>query len=190
MSGVRINVKVSLGGAKKALSAAHERAKKPKLLMKWAVGNVAKAFRENFLKLNEPPRSKYGHNFYRREGEEKTTAEVGSDGQTGAVVVASPQMAHKLKGGVVRAKRGKALAIPVSEWAKRQQRNPRAVPGLDLFLLNGRAYLGARGDGGRLDVHYLLVRSVTHKPHPEVIPGESVLTAAVAKACRQYERFA
>lgn len=188
MSGMKISVKASLAGAEKLLRAARERARKPRLLMMWATSKVAEAFKENFMALNAK-RSKYGHNFYRNEGKAKTTTEVSPDGKTGAVVVASPQMAHKLRGGTVTAKK-KFLAIPVSDWAKSQKRNPAQIPGLDVFLTrNGRAFLGReRADGDARDLDYILVRSVTHKPHPEVIPSDSSLAAAVAAACAQYER--
>lgn len=188
--GKSISIKLDAKGARSTLRTATLRAGKPRILMTWATGDVAKAFRENFQNLDKS-RSRYGHAFYVKEGANKTTSKVSTDGTSGEVTVASYLMAHKYFGGTVRPKR-KFLAIPVSGWAKSQKRNPGDIPGLDVFVMgNGRAYLARTGADGRRKegADWLLVRSVTHKPHPEVIPASSVLSAAIVGACAKYARF-
>lgn len=64
-------------------------------------------------------------------------------------------------GGVVTPKNAKALAIPVSEEAK-QYSSPRDMPGLFLVAVKGKAPILARSGGGdALEVHWVLVQSVT-----------------------------
>ena len=157
-----------------------------KLALMHNVGNaLATAFRENFHDL-DAKKSVYGHNFYTREGEGKTDYEVAPDGESGAVVVRSYQMAHALNGGVVSAKNVKFLSIPVSERAKKIGRGAR-TSGIEKMFFVKRPYGGflattnGKGKAGALTVHYVLKKSVKHNPRPYVIPDESKLAAAVKR---------
>lgn len=123
-----MQIEIDANGAKRLLTRSVRRVQKPSRLMKLVSGEVAEIFRENFRRLDKS-RSRYGHAFYVREGTDVTTSEVASDGNSATVVVASVAMAHKLRGGTVRAKNAKFLAIPVSGWAKSQKRNPGSIPG-------------------------------------------------------------
>lgn len=184
-----LKITVDDASARRVFTTTLRRVQKPSRLMKLASGEVARIFRENFRQLDKS-RSRYGHAFYIREGSDVTTSEVSSDGNSAAVVVASVAMAHKLRGGTVRPKNAKFLAIPVSGWAKSQKRNPGSIPGLDLFVLkSGRRALARENASGGFDgIDYILVRSVTHRPHPEVIPQAEDVNRAVINACRWYER--
>lgn len=164
---------------------------KPKRVVKLAVGEVAKLVKDNFKRLNAE-RSKHGHNFYKTEGVDKTTTSVSDDGATGIVKISSVQMAHKLKGGTVKPRR-KFLAIPVSEWAKWQKKTPGDIYGIDLFNFGkGAPFLARTGKDGQPLHHradWILVRSVTHRPHPEVIPPRRDIDAVVRTATRLYEDY-
>lgn len=91
-----------------------------------AAGYAAREIKDNFLRL-DAERSFYGHHFYNREGNRKTRTEKSNDGKTARILIDSVQMLHKLQGGTVRPVNGKFLAIPVSDWAKAQKRNPRDI---------------------------------------------------------------
>lgn len=163
---------------------------KPRRLMSLVVGEVAKLARDNFRRL-DASRSKYGHKFYITEGEKKTTSEAAKDGLSGTVKVSSYMMLHKLKGGVVKPRK-KFLAIPVSEWAKAQNKTPGDIYGIDLFISRkGAPFLAREGkDGTPLrGADWILLRSVTHKPHPEVFPDKRDVNAVVRHATRLYEDY-
>ncbi len=153
-----------------------------KLLFKSIVNELVSAFRENFQELNSR-RSKYGHNFYTREGANKTIGEVSADG--GKVIVASYQMAHKLTGGRVYAKNVRNLSIPISEEARSKGLSPSLWKSPRLFLLkakSGKVFLAANGSKGAPPViHFLLLKSVFHQPHVEVLPSDDRLQAALDK---------
>lgn len=169
-----------------AIIAAEKNIERRKLALMHSVGNaLATAFRENFHDL-DAKKSVYGHNFYTREGEGKTDYELSPDGESGAVVVKSYQMAHALNGGVVSAKNVNFLSIPVSERAKKIGRGAR-TSGIDKMFFVKRPYGGflatanGKGKNQSLTVHYVLKKSVKHNPRPYVIPDEAKLEAAVKK---------
>lgn len=156
-------------------------------IMTRVTGDAAKLVRANFLALNKA-RNAHKSNFYSQEGFRKTTSEVSADGKRGAVVVGSFLMAHKFFGGAVRAKNAKYLAIPVSEWAKRTRANDlrrrqdiefaRSHTGAGLlFRVSGK------GKSKKTELAYVLKRSVTHKPHPEVLPSALALSKTVSETC-------
>lgn len=161
---------------------------KPRRWMSLATGEVAKLVKDNFRRLNTE-RMKHGHPFYKTEGAEKTTSEVSKDGASGTVKVNSVQMAHKLKGGVVKPKK-KFLAIPVSEWAKWRNQTPGDIFGIELFISRkGTPFLAREGkDGTPLrGPDWILVRSVTHRSHPEVLPPKRDVDAVVRYATRLFD---
>lgn len=163
---------------------------RPRRLMSLVVGEVAKLTRDNFRQL-DASRSRYGHKFYITEGEKKTTSEARSDGLSGAVKIDSAQMLHKLKGGTVRPK-NKFLAIPVTEWAKSQKQTPGDIFGIELYNFGKRPFLAREGKDGQPKAggpDWILVRSVTHRPHPEVLPSRQDINAVVRYATRLYEDY-
>ena len=119
------------------------------------------------------------------------------------VTIASPELMHKITGGVVTPKRGKTLAIPANAQAYKQG-GPRAS-GKDFeFLLLAQGNLvgallkpvqysigkkvGGKGDGKMKggEIMYWLVRKVTHKADPSVDPARppisTRLQAAITRA--------
>lgn len=155
--------------------------------MSLIVGEAAQLVRRNFMRLNS--RRSPQSNFYRREGEAKTGSEVSPDGSRGAVTVASYQMAHKLTGGTVRPVRAKSIAVPITDWAKAvsREQSSRLSQRADLQYVRsrrGKPMLWRIVDGEATEPAFVLLKSVKHKPHPDVLPGSAELTAAAEKAAK------
>lgn len=145
-----------------------------------SIGQAAVAeMKQNFRELNFA-RSRYGHNFYNKQGTDRTEYVAG--GNFALVRVRSYQMLHKLKGGTVRARNVKMLAIPLSELAKQRGESPSRWD--NLFLVKskrGNLLLMSGKNKSDWQAHFILRRSVTHKPHPEVIPERARLIAAAKR---------
>ena len=119
----------------------------------------------------------------------------------GATVhIDDPRVAHKIKGGTIRAKRGKYLAIPLTAEAyaagSPRERNTNDLEcirdGGRLLLVTRSATLikfgGKRKDGSRSvkvtgnvggEAQYLLVRSVTQPPDYRALPPGRELQKAI-----------
>jgi len=176
-------VKIVVETARKAIHTAILSREKSRALFENIGAKLCQAFKDNFALLDKT-KSKYHHNFYTREGVDKTTYEVDAYGARGQIVVSSYQMLHKLKGGTVHAKNARALTIPVSEKAKASSRGARdTVPDAKIGRSRrGGAFLFTQSGNGKnkkIKVHYLLRKSVTHQPRSYVLPPESELAKAV-----------
>ena len=97
----------------------------------------------------------------------------------GAIVeIADPRFIHHITGGTVTAKRAGALAIPLTaEAAALQGKGTLRQSAPDLVQIKTRkgAYLarptaGKTSAGDRLRFLFILLKSVTHKPHPGDAP--------------------
>ena len=103
------------------------------------------------------------------------------------ITVHAPGLRLHLIGGDVKAKSGKAMAVPVRPevagiW-------PSEYSGRDrVFLLVrkaiGKAYLAEREDGGHLRILWRLIKKARHEPDPAVIPSESEISAAATSAIK------
>lgn len=108
------------------------------------------------------------------------------------VVIADPRLAQKVYGGTIRAKRGKALTIPVHPAAY----NRRAGTISGLVLLSDRGKKGdrvgllvkPRPDKGFPEVYYLLKRSVTQGEDPEALPDFGALRRAALRRAEVFLR--
>lgn len=113
----------------------------------------------------------------------------------GAVItIADPRFVHRITGGPVTAKRGKMLAIPLTAEAYAVSGKgsiKESMPGLKVVKLPRGVYLvreqatkvkGSKIKSLRVIPLFKLVRSVTHKPHPEEMPDEKVLSAKARDA--------
>jgi hypothetical protein len=119
------------------------------------------------------------------------------------VTISSPEFVHRLKGGTIRPKRAKTLAIPANAEAYRAG-SPREADKdqLDDLPLHQGNLVGAlirrfqtiirktkkgfkavREVGG--EVWFWLVRSVTTKPHPNEAPNRAALNASVLDEARK-----
>jgi hypothetical protein len=88
------------------------------------------------------------------------------------VSVASPEFAHKMTGGTIRPKRGRALAIPLTaEAGKAGSPREGGMPGL--FKVPGLPFLAVTKGRGRsrvLEIQYKLQASVTQPADPRALP--------------------
>lgn len=99
------------------------------------------------------------------------------------VGIGNVAIAQKLYGGTIRAKRAKNLALPLSseaygsspreaKWRGRLRWQPTSKPGVGLLVEKGK-------DG---PAHFLLVKTVTQKADPSVLPDMPQLGAKLAKS--------
>lgn len=158
---------------------ASERASAPAVRRRATVASYD-AVRRNFETLNAE-RNRHGTNFYVDEGAGNTHAYP----EQGRVIVASYIIAHKLRGGVIRPRTAKNLAIPVSAEAYRSSPRDNKIADLKLITTSrgGKALATLTPDGAVDKVHYVLKPSVNQKPQPEVMPSAPALAAAVQGAC-------
>jgi hypothetical protein len=115
------------------------------------------------------------------------------------ITIADARFVHRIQGGTVTAKRTRMLAIPLTAEAYAAAGKgsiKESMPGLKVIVMKGAAYLvrekaGNRNDKGqftggsgevRLIPLFKLVRSVTHRPHPEELPDEKILSRAAQAA--------
>jgi len=103
-----------------------------------------------------------------------------------SVVIADVRFAHKVKGGEIKPKRGKYLALPVRLEAY-VAGSPREgnITGLFFVRALGRAYLAKR-DGKKLSVYYRLVKSVNQPADPDAMPAQGVLESAIDDEANKY----
>lgn len=88
------------------------------------------------------------------------------------ISISDPRFFHHVTGGTVRPKRAKALAIPLTAEAARlggRGTLREAAPGLQFIKTKQGAFL-ARVLGASITYLFILLKSVTHRPHPEVLP--------------------
>lgn len=124
--------------------------------------------------------------FWAREGVTKT-ALLAADANQAAVIVSSPAIAHKVRGGVIRPGAGKRfLAIPLTALAYGRRPSERHIPGLFFRRAGARGYLAARDASGALRVHYLLVARVVQRPDPRALPEASILEAQITARGRAW----
>lgn len=182
----------------------HGMVQRPRGLMAAAAGRVNKELRANFLKLNARgnkqgwPRS----NFWKRAGFDRTSVTAITD-TSATVSVASAEVAHKLRGGRITAKRGKFLSLPITAKAKAAG-SPREggwtgntlnfIPTKGGGLLVEavatplrRTAAGLRGGkrtGG--EAQYFLTPSVDQDPEPDTLPPAKKLGEAVSQEAENY----
>lgn len=132
--------------------------------------------------------------------EQTNIGEVTNDSAT--LIISAPAFAQKLKGGTIRPRRGKYLAIPLRaeayaagsprEWDNATIRSEmRLVPirskrgTLFLAQVGGGDFAGAFGASG-IRAQYLLVRSVTQKADKRALPPRAETVKVVDAAIETY----
>lgn len=102
----------------------------------------------------------------------------------GAIItIADPRFVHRLTGGRVTPKRRKFLAIPLTAAAYALDGSGslrESAPALQ--VVGKRKLYLAVVKGDRIDLWFALVKSVTHRPHPEEAPVESEVQNAAGSA--------
>ena len=100
-----------------------------------------------------------------------------SDAVSGRVIVPKKGVAWHRYGGVIRAKPGKALAIPLKASVKGMRASEKFPSKGDAFIYrkNGKAFLAAR-EGNALRIFYILLKSVSKTADPSVLPNNAQLS--------------
>ncbi len=103
---------------------------------------------------------------------------------TRAVVsIDSPELAHKLEGGTIVPKRAKALSIPLSGDAYKAGSASLFPRPLTMVNRPGKPPLlvetGVIGKSKKWHIHYILLKSVTHRPDPDALPKPETISQAV-----------
>jgi hypothetical protein len=91
------------------------------------------------------------------------------------VAINHPSILQKIFGGVIRAKRGKALDNPDSSPGLRASRKSVLEEKLGLKLFRVKETLVAKGADGKLTAYYVLKKSVTQRPDPKALPERELI---------------
>lgn len=152
---------------------------------------VAVALRQHFISKNASSPNENGwprQNFWNRFQHVTSRA----DDLAATVTIPDPQGAlrHKISGGTVTPKRGRALAIPLTPeaYALGSRASYRdAFP--DAFIFKGKkfAFLARPGgEKGKLRLLALLLPRVTHHADPTAMPPAESLRAEAITGVRNY----
>jgi hypothetical protein len=136
--------------------------------------------RAHFQELDRKPNAR---GFPRRHFWSRTvrnaTALTEVTNTSATVTVASPEFVHKVTGGTITAKRAKALAIPLTGEAYKAERASLFPRPLTMVVRKGRPPLlvetGTIGKNSKWTIHYVLLKSVTHRPDPNAVPKQAVI---------------
>jgi len=109
----------------------------------------------------------------------KHTALTSITDTAATVTISSPELIHKIQGGVISPKRAKALAIPISPQAYKAG-SPSLFPKpLTMVIRPGKPPLlvetGIIGKSKAWILHYILLKSVRHAPDPRALPAPGPL---------------
>lgn len=135
-------------------------------------------------------------NFWSQVAMATQVPRVKNSGSQVIVSINHPSIAQKVRGGIIRAKRAKALTIPVAPEAYgRTVRTFEAETGTKLFLIGkefGHGALAAATKSGGFKIMYVLRKSLYQKPDPNALPdmgpNSVVRTKLIARARGWLER--
>lgn len=175
-----------------ALKTKAERIARSKRRMEAIGEEVANVLRAHFLAKNTAGNKKgwWRSNFW-TDVVMNATSRTGATDRTATVSIASREFIHVLKGGVIRAKSGRNIAIPLTSEAKQkgspgewsQKGDGQLIPirtGRGLFLFRNLGFRGrGRTKGQRLEVWYKLVTSVRHLADPTALPPRQQILDAI-----------
>lgn len=152
-------------------------------------GELAKMLRKHFSARQREP-NKRGwpkRKFWTREGRQNTSVTAVSD--TGAeVTIASAAIAFKTHGGVIKAKRGRMLAIPLTARAYAAG-SPRegGIKGLFFTKTKKSAVLAiALGKNKKIEPQYALKASVRQNTDPNAVPAENKIDEHVRRTADEW----
>jgi hypothetical protein len=121
------------------------------------------------------------------------SVEARCDEEGAQVSVRKEGVLWHLRGGTIRPRNSKALAIPLQPGLK--DKNPREVwpdrKGAFVWRdpKSDRAFL-ATGEDGKLTLHYLLLQSVSKAADPAVLPGDAIIEGDMTRAVSGFLRRA
>ena len=144
----------------------------PQGMRQAAVEAGARHLRAHFEKKDSSRRNRLGgrrQHFWNRVAQ---SVEAAAQDKTLFLRVVHPAFAHKLRGGVIRARKSRNLAIPLSRGAYgRSPADLRSESGVNLFFVkfrSGKAALASRLQGAQgLQTHYLLQPEARQRPESE-----------------------
>jgi hypothetical protein len=161
------------------------------------VGKAAEIeLRRHFKARNEEPNARGWpkKDFWLRTVADNTALTSITD-STAVISIASVEFLHKLNGGTIYPKRGRALAIPLNAEAY-EKGSPAAWDNQDeLFIIRRRGAVGrgsglylARRDGQALRLMFALLPHVTHRADPAALPDMAELEERLIESASAYYR--
>ena len=127
--------------------------------------------------------------FWRNQVAKQTALTSVSD-DSATVSIASPELMHKITGGVVTPKRAKALAIPLSPEAYKAGSASLFPRPLTMVIRPGRPPLlvetGLIGESTSWTLHYILLKSVKHDPDPRALPPQENINQSLLSRARAH----
>lgn len=111
------------------------------------------------------------------------------DAKSATIVVNDPRFLFKMRGGVLKPKRAKALAIPLAPEFYGVL--PSTFPRDRFFLIKDKkgkhlGILAQKNPDGSLRLCYVLKKSTTHKPDPQALPPISEMETEVVETIEDY----
>jgi hypothetical protein len=168
--------------------------RRPRGLHATMASRVAVRLRRHYAEKNQSSPNAKGfprQNFWNRFRNVTSRA----DDEGAVVTIPDPQGAlrHKVSGGTITPKRGRALFIPLSPEAYKlsgQARMRDAFPDAFLFRGKKRLFLARPGSGkkgkGSLRILGMLVPKVTHRADPTALPPEADLRSEAITGANNY----
>jgi hypothetical protein len=123
---------------------------------------------------------------YWSKAAEATTHE--SDATSARVIIRHPGVGWHRYGGTIRAKPGKALAIPLQSAVKGMWPSEAFPNKGDAFIYRskkGHVFLAAR-EGKALRIFYLLLKSVSKSADSTVLPDSATIASTAASSIRSF----
>ncbi len=159
---------------------------RPKGMLTVAGRRVSNVLREHFHMRNSEGNRRgwqVRSNFWSKVVAAATHFEGATDTEA-TVRIASYEFLHKLQGGVIRAKSGRMLAIPLTATAKKAG-SPREWGDKkrgEIFVLKSKeenkAFLARKKGENAIELLYLLIASVNQEADPRALPPKGTLEAA------------
>jgi hypothetical protein len=147
---------------------------------------LANTLKAHFRARNADSPNKLGGrrtNFWSRVAQGVQNPVTDSNGVS--VTVSHPAIRQKYQGGTIKAKPGKALAIPVAPQA--YGKSPRVFDNLTLLIVGPKktALLAKKERGkDRFTTYYVLKKQVTQDKDPGTLPSNSAMLEGAAAAGR------
>lgn len=120
----------------------------------------------------------------------KQTALTKIEEKSAEVSVSSPELAHKITGGIVTPKRAKALSIAISPEAYKAGSASLFPKPLTMIVRPGKPPLlvetGVIGKSKVWKIHYILLKSVRHAADPRALPPQDGLNANLLARAKSY----
>lgn len=170
-------------------------AKNPRSILLAGGRAVTRTLKDHFLKKNRTERNNLGgkrQKFWDQIARSVNQPEIETPNSV-SVTISDPRFAQKLFGGPIRAKKAKALTIPVTKEAYgRTATSFENETGLKLFMVRTgksafqNAVLAVKDKKGKgFTVEFVLTKEVNQEADPDALPSRSALEEAVLAKCQE-----